>query len=115
MKSAKRNIVTYLFLCAYLSFTLGNALHFHKYSLLSEHCFDKYGSKNFALNHFLPDSSICTIIFFSSTILDIKFSSKDLIFFKIDKIDFKPTTEIVLPNSSLFKSNTLRSPPVVFS
>lgn len=111
----KKNRITYLFLCAYLSFALGNALHYHKYSLPSEHSLNKYGSPNFALNHFLADSLICTITFFSNTLLDIKFSSKDLIFHKLVIVDSKLTSEIILPQNSLFKNNTLRAPPIVFS
>lgn len=115
MMAVNKNRITYLFLCAYLSFALANALHFHKYSLLSEYSFDKYGSQNFALNHFLADSLICTITFFSNTLLDIKFSSKDLIFRKLVIVDSKLTSEFILPQNSLFKSNTLRAPPIVFS
>lgn len=115
MMAANKNRITYLCLCAYLSFALGNALHFHKYSLLSEYSFDKYGSPDFALDHFLADSGICAITFFSNTLLDIKFSSKDLIFFKLFIVDSKLISEIILPQSSLFKSNTFRAPPIVFS
>ncbi|NWF88113.1 MAG: hypothetical protein HXY50_01485 [Ignavibacteriaceae bacterium] len=74
-----KKIISGLFLAAYIAFAVMNAMHFHAYAFFPESSFNNINSTKWASSHYLTDNgSICVIHQFSSSILDLKFSSDDL-------------------------------------
>jgi len=74
-----KKIFASVFLAAYLAFAVTNAVHFHSYSLFPESSINNPSTaKTDGSHYFIGGSSLCVIHQFSSSILDLKFSSDDL-------------------------------------
>lgn len=111
-----KKTAAYLFLAAYLAFFITNISHYHTYSLLNAHSIENQKPHDKATQHFLTnDSSFCLVNYFSHSILDFKFSSKNIkIFFsKPEKLVLNTKNE--LPQNFLLANNLYRAPPLVFS
>lgn len=111
-----KKTAAYLFLAAYLAFFITNISHYHTYSLLNAHSIENQKPHDKAAQHFLTnDFTFCLINYFSNSILDLKFSSKNIkIFFsEPEKLFFKTKKE--LPQNSQLISILYRAPPLVFS
>lgn len=108
-----KKIIANLFLAAYLAFAITNAVHFHAYSLFPESSFNNtIGSKSPGSHYFTDGNSLCVIHQFSSSILDLKFSSDDLS--AVTAVSGK--SELLfndkLTSFFLLSKNSPRAPPV---
>lgn len=75
----QKKIFAKVFLTAYLAFAVTNAVHFHSYSLFPESSINNPSTtKSEGSHYFIEGSSLCVVHLFSSSILDLKFSSDDL-------------------------------------
>lgn len=109
-----KKIIANLFLAAYLALAITNAVHFHSYSLFSESSFNNVSSTKSPASHYFTDgSSVCVIHQFSSSILDLKFTSDDLS--QVLKVTEKHNLLISDRLTSYFylSKNSPRAPPAL--
>jgi len=108
----KRRISTF-FLYAYLSFAVLSAFHFHSYSLLNEPQYDVNSRSSSSISHFLDaKNQICAINHFTSTILDYKFSSKDISPCLNNREELRPEFCNKFPSKFFRAKNSPRAPPL---
>lgn len=108
-----KKIIANIFLAAYLAFAITNAVHFHSYSLFPESSINKSSTaKSEGSHYFIGGSSLCVIHQFSSSILDLKFSSDDLS--QVIKVTEQANLLISDRLTSYFylSKNSPRAPPV---
>lgn len=110
-----KKIIAYLFLSAYLAFFVTNVVHYHAYSLLSASSVASENTRSHAVKHFIADGSICLVSYFSNSILDLRFTSKNIKIFFAEPEKLILNTKKELPKNSLLASILYRAPPLVFS
>jgi hypothetical protein len=111
-----RKTAACLFLAAYIAFFLTSVTHYHSYSLFNNPGIVNQKSQNEAAHHFLTnDHSFCLVSHFSNSILDLKFTSKNIKIFFAEPEKLIHSTKKELPQNSLLACILYRAPPLVFS
>lgn len=104
--------ISSLFLSAYLTFVITNAIHFHAYSLFDDPSFNNYFKSNSLTNHFLTaNNSFCTISHFSNSILDLRLSSNNFSPFLNEREELKLVFSDRFPSKFFFTKSSSRAPP----
>lgn len=115
MNNTRRHKKTFsaLFLAAYLTFVITNVIHFHSYSFFNEPSVkEPVKSQSPGSHYFIDGSSICVIHQFSNTVLDLKYSSDNLL--TASKLDEELNLVLSdkLPPRVLYSKHSPRAPPI---
>lgn len=103
------------FLGAYIAFFVTSVTHYHHYSLFNELALSNKHLEKSAQHFITNDFSFCLVSHFSNSILDLKFSSKNIKIFFAEPDQLVLNTKTELPQNSLTDCILYRAPPIEFS